>query len=82
MISKIAKKFDGLLRELVGENYREILRKNRTPEYSAGCCASHDYTDSNLVMDAALRACGIDPETDEGNALWNRSWEEWRKITR
>lgn len=79
----IARKFDELLKSLVGEdNYREIVQKNRTPEYSTGCCASHDYCDANLVMNAAVYACGIDPDTDEGNSLWNRSWEAWRAMTR
>lgn len=43
-------------------------------------CASHDYCDSNMAMDEALQAFGIDTEPTENGmpeeiaALWNDAW--------
>lgn len=76
----VAEQFIHLLREqLGGETLYKIVEANDT--IPAGCCASHDYCDANMVMDAAMRSLGIDPlpEDEDGmpdwvNELWNRSW--------
>jgi hypothetical protein len=80
---QVADKFDKILRNEIGEdNYRECVAKNKTPAYQNGCCASHDYCDSNMVMLEALQSLGADPDSNEGNTLWNRAWDKWRAMTR
>ena len=58
----LAGEFDRLLRaELTASEYRETIRRNRTPEYAGDCCASHDFTDANCIMLSALSGLsGID----------------------
>ena len=78
MAKQVAKRFAERLREEIGdENYREVLRRNATPEYD-GCCASHDFCDANMTMLAALEDCGIDDGADGPTAIWNLAWAAWR----
>lgn len=81
--ANVAHLFDLALKSEIGEeNYDEVVRLNRTPEYSTGCCASHNFCDANMVMSDVLKTIGVDEESDAGNSLWNRSWEAWRVMTR
>lgn len=61
-----------LLADIGMDNLKEVVRRNATPEY-VRCCASHDFCDANMSMDAALKKHGIDglKNTD----LWNKVWE-------
>jgi hypothetical protein len=56
---------------------REVIRKNKTPEY-AGCCASHDYCDANMTMLHAFEeTCGRAPrlQSDADVHLMNEAWD-------
>ena len=84
----LADAFSAALRDELHEGIIDtIVERNRTPEY-AGCCASHDFCDANMVMDAAIEGIlghGLfeDPRlydeedglTQEGTDLWNAAWD-------
>lgn len=69
------------------DQWAEMLRRNRTAP--AGVCASHDFMDANMAMEAAFkRAFGREPvtnfETEEDAKadkplpdldLWNKAWD-------
>jgi hypothetical protein len=85
----LADRFAAELREwLSPAQFAEMKAKNATPAYASGCCASADYCDSNMAMDAAFNAVlgrslrGDDESTSghaEDTALWNAAWEIARK---
>lgn len=73
---RVAERFDARLRDaLTAEEYAEVRRRNRTPEY-AGCCASHDFCDANMVMLAAMSDCGIDDASPAAD-VWHEAWRLW-----
>src|SRR5262249_10322342 len=84
----IGQTFVALLRdELKPNEWREMLRRNATPEYDkTSCCASHDFCDANLVMaDAfeehvgrAVHVADDDPFAEHDTDLWNAAWESAR----
>jgi hypothetical protein len=84
---QIAGKFYDLLKqELSADEWREMVRRNtQEPEYADhGACASHDFLDANMVMDAAFRAVGISPFdgdhiSDEATDIWNAAWDMFRE---
>jgi hypothetical protein len=63
----------------------EINRLNATEEYK-GCCASHDFCDSNMDMVGALETLGykeasLDVDwTEEILTLMNRAWGRAKKL--
>lgn len=61
---------------LTPAQWAEMLERNRT--VGAGVCASHDFCDSNMVMDPAFTAVmGREAEassTDDA-ALWSAAWD-------
>lgn len=75
---QIGDTFVALLRqELTPEQFREMRRRNATPEYAGtNCCASHDFCDANMVMLAAFQQHGLEPlaEADDMASLWNAAW--------
>jgi hypothetical protein len=80
----LAREFSKVLREwLTPSQMAEVIRRNATPEYADGlCCASHDFCDANMAMDAALRVNYADrmtgdwvTEDDELRGLWNSAWD-------
>lgn len=50
---KLAKAFSIILDAWLGVNMPELVEKNKTVK--RGICASHDFCDSNMAMDAAFR---------------------------
>ena len=71
-------------RQLSPSQLASVVRKNRTTEYRSSC-ASHDYCDANVLMDAAFKsvlgyaATDTQPEvgscmSSEANTLWNQAW--------
>jgi len=78
-----------LRKELTTVDFREVIRRNKTPEYASLCCASHDFCDANMVMHAAFERLGlktyVDMEpNDDGTEtpeqlaamdLWNAAWD-------
>lgn len=76
-----------LLREIGTNYYLCVLRENAIQNRKLphnGACASHDYCDANMVMDAALASHGSlwsDGHEDDDAAqqevrhrLWNEAW--------
>ena len=66
---------------LSGEQLREIDKRNASPEYADGCCASHDFCDANLIMDDAGASLGLEFGEAPGCAaaeaeatLWADAW--------
>lgn len=78
-------RFAEMLREdLTPEQYAEVVRFNRTKEYSTGSCASAGVCDSNMLMLAAWQemfgeGVTIDADDQKQAALWNAAWEHARK---
>lgn len=60
----IAARFASLLcAEIGAADFREVVRRNRTPRYRNSCsCASHDFCDANMVMLDAFASFGIDAD--------------------
>ena len=86
----LAERFAAILRDELGpKTFAEIKRRNETDPAYATSCASHDFCDANMVMDAAFRDVlgrgpvmdeeGRDAEEDADIALWNAAWEFARK---
>jgi hypothetical protein len=79
---KLAAEFVAVLAEwLTPEEFAEMQRRNVTATDLD--CASHDFCDANMAMDAAFsRALGREPDVmdrDDGAegpdvALWNAAW--------
>lgn len=64
--------------------WAEVLRRNATPEYDEGICASHDFCDANTVMLVAFEDLhkrpmvmdgGDSPEEQIDHALWSAAWD-------
>ena len=82
---EVARRFADVLREwLTDEEWLAMRAANKT--VPPGTCASHDYCDSNMAMDRALREAlalqvpeeGTDFDAlpqDEVTPLWNAAWE-------
>lgn len=66
----------GLKAELEADDFAEMRRMNL--DSGPGTCASHDFCDSNMVMDPAFRTImgrEIDPASEADAALWGAAWE-------
>ena len=76
---QLAKEFSALLRSyLTREQITEAIRRNLTPEYDGGACASHDFCDANEVMHESFLKLSdlseMDLQDDSQIALWNKAW--------
>lgn len=78
---RVARSFSaGLLKRLGKEKMAEVVRRNKTG--AGGTCASHDFCDANMVMDAAMGEHGYGsgdwPDsaylTDHAE-LWSAAWD-------
>lgn len=73
---------DSIERDLSADELAEVKRRNATAEYGAGICATHDFRDANMTMQAAYIATfGIDPldDMDAATPVWNRAWHIAKK---
>lgn len=80
----IARRFIQEVRsELTVEQLQEVVEKNSTEAYE-GCCATHDFCDANLLMEAAWISLGLktpiehdaeDIETSKVYDKWNEAWD-------
>lgn len=76
----LAGTFAGVLRGWLNDHeWSEMRRLNATDADYAGdrACASHNYCDANMAMDAAwLMVAGrhADTASEADTALWNRAW--------
>lgn len=75
---KLSQVFTRILTDWLGvEKLAQVVALNGTPEYS-GCCASHDFCDSNqAIIDAwnELSAVEIDSGSTEHAYLLNKAWD-------
>lgn len=54
LINQLSDEFSRLIvASFTPDQLAETIAKNHTPDY-AGCCATHDYCDSNMVMNEAF----------------------------
>lgn len=76
-IPKLRDAFVAQLRAaLTPEQFAEMKRRNASPDYSGGACASHDFIDSADCMVRAFVACGY-PEPGMAEidlSAWN-AWD-------
>lgn len=86
-VTDLAKEFSAVLKEWIGTiNLRKVIDTNRA-DITASWCASHDYCDANMAMDAAFtKIMGREfiffndehPETEQQNGedtdLMNAAW--------
>lgn len=74
----VAAEFLRQLQQAVGtENYAQICALNLA-QSDRRICHSHDFTDANMVMDAAISAVTgmeVDIQDDAQRHLWNTSWD-------
>ena len=86
----LARAFVRILRETLGdENYAKVVALNAA-ELNPDVCASGDFCDSNMVMDAAFKEFGVDPleygYTEEDGMsqevcdLWNSAWDRGKEL--
>ncbi len=86
----LAKAFVRILRETLGdEDYAKVVALNAA-ELNPDVCASGDFCDSNMVMDAAFKEFGVDPleygYTEEDGMsqevcdLWNSAWDRGKEL--
>tara|TARA_R110000772_G_scaffold46279_5_gene105697 strand:+ start:991 stop:1413 length:423 start_codon:yes stop_codon:yes gene_type:complete len=83
-MNKLSTEFSYLLYKEVGiEKILEINRRNKDgDEEDFLICYSHDFCDSNMVMEEALRKThgkDIDIHSNESIVKWNEAWEEAKK---
>jgi hypothetical protein len=84
-ITAIAEAFSEVMRQwLSPAEFAEMKRRNECdPAYAGKCCASHDFCDANMAMDAAMQdvlgdAYRIEDETL--HPIWNEAWSLARKL--
>lgn len=73
----LARTFSALIREaLTPDELCQVLARNRSPEYSGDCCATHDFTDSNQIMIDALSEHGesFDAESAAQASAIDHAW--------
>lgn len=74
--TELAKDFSRRLIEEIGrDKVAEANERNKT--YDDGACASHDFCDANMVMDAAFTAV-VGRETGDSEAdmkMWAAAWD-------
>ena len=64
---------------LTDDQFDEMRRRNVSPEYADGACASHDFCDANMAMlEAFKRVVGRAPDLaeDADVNLWDNAWNE------
>lgn len=93
MVHMVADAFAAEMRDALNPSqWAEMRRLNATPDYQGGCCASHNYCDANVVMDAAMRSTlGWEPLSEEGEDelimsdlaidIWNAAWDIAHRTT-
>lgn len=89
-IEDLAHAFVKELHAVLGdEDYAKVVALNAA-ELNPDVCASGDFCDSNMVMDAAFKTFGVDPleygYTEEDGMsrevcdLWNRAWDRGKEL--
>lgn len=74
----LAATFAGVLRGwLTDEEWDAMRQRNAERPEGQSWCASHDYCDANMAMDAAFKLNGIpdiDASSEADCANWNAAW--------
>jgi hypothetical protein len=76
-IAALAEAFTKSLRDdLDDKQFAEIVMRHRNaPVQYRDACASHEFLDANMNMDAAFKAVlGREVDPDEDATLWNEAW--------
>lgn len=76
-VEMLANAFSRILRkELTESIINEIIRRNRE-ENNPNVCHTHDFCDSNVIMDDALATLGVitDIQSDRQQYLWCAAWD-------
>lgn len=84
-VAAMAEAFAEVMRQwLSEEEFAEMKRLNETDlAYAKGACASHDFCDANMAMEAAFRQVmgrSIAADSQEDANIWNDAWELARKL--
>ena len=73
--------FAALLSEALSPAEMAEVRRVNALSHPYNCCASGDFCDANMIMDAAFLAFGIEtlPDIEAGmsdalESLWNAAW--------
>lgn len=80
-IKRLAREFAQELCETLDAEEMALVRERNATAAYAGCCASHDFCDANMLMLAAYaRANGIDEDAvdvsdDAVIDVMNRAWD-------
>lgn len=56
-VEKLAEAFADVLLEWLEREQFEQMKRDNTERGEPGVCASHDYCDANMAMDAAITEC-------------------------
>ena len=82
-VTAIAEAFAEVMRQWLTPAEFEEMRRLNAIHASDLICASHDFCDANMAMDAAFTGLGINtclayehdsPEHEEACKLWNEAW--------
>lgn len=85
----LAREFHARVRKaLTPDRLKRVDAQNRSPDFPDGCCATHDFTDANVLMDEAFikvfeRAPELDEDAEGGRAdvaLWEAAWDKARAV--
>lgn len=78
----VSREFVSVLREwLTDAEWAEMIARNKTPAYHGEICASHDFCDANMAMQAAFekvmgREFAANTEAEDIDfPLWNAAWK-------
>src|SRR3954453_24017777 len=78
----MAREFCRVIREwLPKEKMLLVVERNDTEPAGSTVCHTHDFCETNMAMDEAIRALGVDPLPGDGSEmtkqvvdLWNEAW--------
>jgi|SRR6185295_2042063 len=83
LADKLATEFSRVLGTwLTASEMSEVRKRNATPEYGNGICASHDFCDANMAMlEAFEKTVGREPDlnTQRDLDLWGIAWSLAKK---
>lgn len=77
----LAREFANTIKEWLGKGaFKTMIEENKTPEYyGTGCCASHNYCDSNQAMIDVLETNGIIYGSKKFDSACSLVWDYARK---
>ena len=83
LIQSLAEQFAKVLQEWIGKlNLEKVNVLNQHTDFDEGSCATHDFCDANMAMDAAFQdVYGREPVLDSNydNGLWSEAWDQAKR---